>query len=410
MNAIPETKKIPEKISFKKGFIAALFLGVVMIYIVPVLQWLGIPLSPYGYDRSVYGDGFRFGLYQLVLLVQLALLVVGAFFFNRKWIVSAVSLAAYIVLLLVFGTQNRLMMAQIAVAVVGICFLNKNWIVSVASLAVYVVLLLLEYPLQKLFTLLSEGSFFYNDKYTAFTGERIIEFVLVACTLFALNRGKKPVAIGFALFSLVWTAMWLFMSYMDVDLSDCISNGVYSLAAMCKVVGYYGELLFPLTLLICAIKPSAIRTSIKVIDGFMAIRVALFAASFVILGKFNLMYLINTCWIPLIMILGLNAVLLFPHNGVDLAWLFVKCIFFAALFVLLVYGATAAEQNRQSAREREEEERERYMLTMRNNMASWQEAGFSDTFTVEAAQSMLNEGRISYQEYKWLLSELLGKG
>jgi len=43
-------------------------------------------------------------------------------------------------------------------------------------------------------------------------------------------------------------------------------------------------------------------------------------------------------------------------------------------------------------------------------MASWQEAGFSDTFTVEAAQSMLNEGRISYQEYKWLLSELLGKG
>ena len=179
---------------------------------------------------------------------------------------------------------------------------------------------------------------------------------------------------------------------------------------MCKVVGYYGELLFPLTLLICAIKPSAIRTSIKVIDGFMAIRVALFAASFVILGKFNLMYLINTCWIPLIMILGLNAVLLFPHNGVDLAWLFVKCIFFAALFVLLVFGVTSAGQNQQSAREREEEERERYMLTMRNNMASWQEAGFSDTFTVEAAQSMLNEGRISYQEYKWLLSELLGKG
>ena len=171
----------------------------------------------------------------------------------------------------------------------------------------------------------------------------------------------------------------------------------------------------PLVLFLCAIKPRCIHGSIKVVDSFLAIRLLLFVAGdlLYILKSNNygraehldVMYLLNISWMPLLTVFGLNAVLIFPIRFRELA----KIFGWSALIIGMVFVASAAQQQADENNKKAREEREAYLNELRDNIQSWENAGFSKDFTLEAAQSMLNEGRITQTEYQWLIRELLKK-
>ena len=117
-------------------------------------------------------------------------------------------------------------------------------------------------------------------------------------------------------------------------------------------------------------------------------------------------FLLEVCLPPVMLIFGLNAVLLFPVPFRELA----KVFGMSLLIVGYIAAASAAQQADQQAKERAEEQRQEHMEKMRDNILSWEKAGFGETFSMEAAKDMLHEGRITYDEYQWLVQELLTKG
>ena len=343
----------PIRSRFKKGFIVALFLGIAMVYF------------PYFYSMIEY----------------------GRFIFNA------------------------LVLAEIAVIISAVLLLNKNIKIALALLVAYIALIFINHPLNSLLPFLDGGrgynyfDYKYTNGYFIFSA-RIIEFVLVAVTLYGLNKAIKAISIISSVLLLVLESIWLFSSRIYISSSS--EYGMIFLYA-----AYYSELLLPLVLFLCAIKPRYIHGSIKVIDSYMAVRLLLFAAgdllyalksdSFRYLDHLNIMYLINISWMPLITIFGLNAVLLFPIRFKELA----KVFGWSALVIGLVFAASAAQQSIDDNKNKSEVDREAYMNELRDNIQSWEDAGFSEGFTRDAARSMLNEGRITQKEYEWLIRELV---
>ena len=116
-------------------------------------------------------------------------------------------------------------------------------------------------------------------------------------------------------------------------------------------------------------------------------------------------YLLNTCWMPVMLIFGMNAVLVFPIRFKKLAIVFGLSLAVIAVVVLLMAG----QQAENDWKKKNEQSRQQHMNEMRDNILSWKRAGFSDSFTTDAALQMYKEGRITASEYQWLIQQLIGR-
>lgn len=333
----------PGKPRFKKGLLVALFLGVAMVYF-PLLS----AIIFYGRLSDIYNP--------------------------------------------------ILTLVEIPFVIVGIAFINKNYKISIALFVVYLVLVFINRPHLGFF---SPVGWYFDSKYESRYALRIPEFILVAFILYGLNKANKKISVVSSLFLLIYEAIWLFSAHVYIS---TYSN----YGAAFEFIAVYSELLLPLLLFICSLKPRYIRGSIKVIDGYMAVRLLSFVAGYLLndhIRYLNLVYLINVCWMPLLTIFGLNAVLVFPIRFRELA----KIFGWSVLVVGVVFAATAAQQSADENNNKSESDRDAYMNELMDNIQSWENAGFSQNFSVDAAQSMLNEGRISQKEYEWLIRKLVNR-
>ena len=283
---------------------------------------------------------------------------------------------------------------QIIAAVIAVLFINKNKIISLVAFILYGIL-----ALCSRFLLFSDVHW-----------ERIAVAVLAGLTLYGLNKANKTLAIiSSALLTVIVGYQLIAHSRYFGSLYGSSALEIYS--AVFLWCSHYGQLLLPVLLLICSIKPACIHNSIKIADGYLGVQIVLFVAGVLLGGnRFNIFELIDLCWMPVMMVLGLNAVLFFPIPFVELAKIFGKSLFAVVVIAIIVVAAGSAQDSINEAEEKAEQQREQYLNQMKDNMLTWQEAGFSDTFTVEAAQSMLTEGRITYSEYQWLVQQLLSNG
>ena len=230
--------------------------------------------------------------------------------------------------------------------------------------------------------------------------------ILAAAVLIGLNRADKAMAIPAAILLINLDMWWIASSRMNLPPTGDSNNwdGILMWAA------YYSELIIPVLLLICAINPHAIHNSILIIDGYMAIRLVLFIAADLLSEKYyrthDFFYLLNTCLMPIMLIFGMNAVLVFPIKFKKLAKVFGLSFLVVAVFAMLA----AAQQESANQAKNNEQSRKEYMNEMRDNTLSWKNAGFSDNFTTDAALQMYREGRITASEYKWVIQELIGRG
>ncbi len=308
---------------------------------------------------------------------------------------------------------NILYLAEIVIAIVAIALLNKNHKISVALFVIYFALLLYNHrPIESFIPFWGNThgmhfDFKYTDNSFIFSS-RVLEFILAAFTLYGLNKANKIISIIASSLLLIFESVWLFSS--RIYISSYSEYGMIFLYA-----AYYSELLLPLILFCCAVKPRWIHGSIKVIDSYMAVRLLLFVAGdllealkynyFKYFDHIDFLYLINICWMPLMAIFGLNAVLVFPIRFKELA----KIFGWSALIIGMVFAASAAQQSADESNRKSDTDREAYMNELRDNIQSWEAAGFSENFSRDAAQNMLNEGRITQKEYEWLIRELVSR-
>lgn len=358
---MPEVQPAPQKAvpQHKKGFIASLYIGLASIH----LEWL----------------------------VQLIFVL----FISR----SSISVPVLLLALL-----------PIVSAIFAIYFLNRNRKISIILFIVYGILLLMGFgPLPGI---MSFRLYSFLELMLLFISSPVIKFTLVILALYGLIKAKYLLAKICSLLLVAWHIPTLLACPFDI--SRIIGGGIEGIGILCAWLSYWGVILTPIALVVCSFKPGAIRGSIKFIDVVLSFRL-LMTVVFCLLNIdfINLSILLEIfelCWLPIVAILCLNAVLLFPVSFGELASIFGKCFLVVGFIVLLTAGSVAVEENRRNAQREEEERRKNFLNTTRDHIQSWQAAGFSDTFTVEAAQSMLKEGRITYQEYQWLVSELIGKG
>lgn len=339
----------------------------------------------------------------------IASLYIGLAAIHLEWLVQLI----YVLFLShssISGSVLLLALLPIASGIFAIYFLSRNTKVSIILFAVYGILLLIGFgPLPGI---MSFRQFSFLELMLHFISSPVIEFTLVILTLYGLIKAKYLPAKICSLLLVAWHIPTLLAC--PVDISDFIGGGIRGVGVLCAWLSYCSVILIPIALAVCAFKPGMIRGSIKFIDAVLAFRL-LATVVFCLLNidYINLSILLEIfelCWLPIVAILCLNAVLLFPISFGELASVFGKCFLVVGFIVLLTIGSVAMEENRRNAQQEEKEKRQKFLNTTRDNIQSWQAAGFSDTFTVEAAQSMLKEGRITYQEYQWLVSELIGKG
>lgn len=130
------------KTQIKKGLIVALLLGVAMVYL------------PYLISFVTNGRFFRF---------------------------------------------NALLLVEMCVSIAAIELMSKNIKISIALLIAYIALVIYNHPIGSLIPFLPGNSYLYFDyKYTNgifIVSARICEFVLVALTLYGLNKANKAISI-----------------------------------------------------------------------------------------------------------------------------------------------------------------------------------------------------------------------
>ena len=347
-SAAPQAKKQP---AFKKGLIIALYIGIAMVFVPAAVSMF---------------TSHRFATVDVVLLA-----------------------------------------AQVVTAAAAVFFLNRNAKISIVLLAAFIGVTLY-HPIMRGFRGFGIWSIWdqrFDIKYTAYCIARAAEMVLAAMILIGLNRACKPLAIAAAVLLVVLDTWWIATTYMRLPSTGDSDN----LDGILMWTAYYSELIIPVVLLICAINPHAIHNSILIIDGYFAIRLVLFIAADLLSDSYyrvhDFFYLLNTCWMPVMLIFGMNAVLVFPIRFKKLAIVFGLSLAVIAVVVLLMAG----QQAENDWKKKNEQSRQQHMNEMRDNILSWKRAGFSDSFTTDAALQMYKEGRITASEYQWLIQQLIGR-
>lgn len=284
-----------------------------------------------------------------------------------------------------------------------IFFLNRNTYITVGAFILTIATTVLR---------LGFCNFIYSSQ---------IQFIFGSLTLLGLNKAIKPISIISSTVLLTVTAVQLFST--NLVPIDIASNAENAVGFICIFLATYGTLLLPIFLLICSINPPAIHKMIKVVDGYGAVRFMLFLGGGLLTLCFgrryyaddylNFWFLFSTCWLPIMTVIGMNAVLVFQIPPRELVKTFFLSLVFA-VGVLAMMGAAQANYNMEQkaereriTQEREERRRMEYLQKTKENILSWKEAGFSNQFTIDAARSMLTDGRITRDEYTWLVNQLL---
>jgi len=291
--------------------------------------------------------------------------------------------------------QETLLLLQIPVLIIGLVFLNRNKWITVACTVVYVGLLVATLvnclqstvPACEHYWGWDSLAWVEDYRYFRMVMKRIVECSLLIGALYGIQQVKQPLAISCSVLLIAWNAVWAY----------CLEMG--------------SEVIAPLFLLICAIWPRSIRTMLQVISCYLALRFMAFVTVELIMGYSEgsfpcYMVFPEYMWILLITIFWLNGLLSKPVPFKTFAKIFgLTFIFFIAVYFL---GSMLEEIQGKSKNNKVNQEKQRkvFLEETRNNIESWKKAGYSDSFTTDAAKSMLFEGKISPKEYRWLLNEM----